>query len=112
MAGQRTAGFVVALVVACALGCIVGALDLQVSEVQSTVLVILVFTFVMGAASPRFAWLWALVIGGGVFAASAITQQGPSNHLYETLLALLPAFLGAYLGVGARALLSAGASRM
>lgn len=110
--GQGTVAFVAAFVVACALGCIVGYLDLQFSEVQSSVLVILVFTFVMGAISPRFAWLWALLIGGGVFGASALTGRGPSHHLYETLLALVPAFLGAYLGVGARALLTAGASKM
>ena len=111
-------GFVVAFGTACLLGIAVGFLDLQFSEVQSSVLVLLVFTFVMGAVSPRFAWLWALLIGGGVFGAHAFARAAnipilaPPNHLVETLIALVPAFVGAYSGVGARALLTAGSSRL
>lgn len=73
---------------------------------------------VMGAVAPRLAWLWAIVIGGGIFAAHAIARglgfapPHPPHHLAETLIALAPAFLGAYAGVAGRAVLDAGSSRL
>jgi NO-binding membrane sensor protein with MHYT domain len=86
-------------------GAIIGWIDLQASEVQPVVLLLLVSTALLGFAQPPRAWLWALIIGGGILAAHLIGPLVGFNPAYEvkpnvlvTLIALIPAFIGAYIG--------------
>lgn len=83
---------------------LLGYVDLHAKEVQGTVLVLLILTFIFGFLEPRRAWLWALILGLSIYAAYII---GPMLGVYpwETpkppyapLIALIPAFIGAYAG--------------
>ena len=51
----------------------------------------------LGLAAPRRAWIWALVVGGGIPIAAVITGYGLAS-----LLAVLFALAGAYAGVATR----------
>lgn len=84
---------------------IIGWIDLQASEVQPVVLLILSSTALLGFVQPPRAWLWALIIGSGILTAHLIGPWLGLNPLYEvqpnvfaTLIALIPAFIGAYIG--------------
>lgn len=86
-------------------GAIIGWIDLQASEVQPVVLLILGAAALLGFVLPQRAWLWALIIGGSILAAHLIGPSFGYNPPYEvkpnvlvTLIALIPAFIGAYLG--------------
>ncbi|HEY6708145.1 MAG TPA: hypothetical protein VJB61_11200, partial [Actinomycetota bacterium] len=64
-----------------------------------------------GAARPSRPWLWALAVGLWIPALGIILRHNPT-----ALIALVPAFLGAFAGAGARRLLAwpdgaAGAAR-
>lgn len=95
-----------ALLLATAFGLLAAYLDFHTDEVQVAVLVILVGTFVVALLRPASAWRWALAAGLCIFAAY---QFGPGLGFhprypalpgnYATLLALVPAFIGAYAGV-------------
>jgi hypothetical protein len=104
---------VVAPAFAVAIGCFAVWVDLHNDEVQAAVLVLLVGGFVMGAIWPGGAWRWALVLGLSIFvgdnAAPRLGLVGlPVKPLnWGTLIAVAPAFIGTYVGVGVRALLSA-----
>jgi hypothetical protein len=52
---------------------------------------------VFGLLMPERAWLWALLVGGGIPLVGILLHQN-----YTSLLALVFAFIGAYLGVAAR----------
>lgn len=83
--------------------------DSRNDEPQAAVLVILVVTFTLGFLLPRRAWLWALIVGiclpGGYLLARTLGYL-PSAPLepgwYAASLALIPGFIGAYLGALAR----------
>lgn len=63
---------------------------------------IVLVTAVLGLVLPRWAWLWALAVGGW------IPVLGIASHRnYGSLLALLIAFAGAYAGALVRNGLSA-----
>lgn len=102
---MRWIAFVVAL-----LGSILtGLVSIRTDEVQPAVLVIAVICMGLGFAVPRLAWLWAIIVGLGVIAGYAFAgltgihvKAPPEPHLWATLIALIPAFLFAYLGAGAR----------
>jgi NO-binding membrane sensor protein with MHYT domain len=73
------------------------------------VLLLLVVTFLFGVAQPKQAWLWALIVGLGIPLAHLLGllvgyrppyPVGP--NVFVTFIALVPAFIGAYLGVLAR----------
>ena len=55
----------------------------------------------LGATRPSRAWLWALAVGLWVPALNLAVRGNPA-----ALLALVPAFLGAFAGAGARRLLA------
>ncbi len=94
---------------------LVGWMDLHVSDdVQPVVGALLVLGFGFGLHRPRRAWLFALVLFLAVpvaeVARDALARQpGPARPLYESVIALVPALLGAYAGAGLRWL--AGAAR-
>lgn len=87
-------------------GIIVGYVNLHASEVQAPVLAILVFTFLLGYLHPRRAWIWALVLGLSILLSYVVapvagyhTPYPPSPNIFATLIALIPACIGAYAGV-------------
>jgi hypothetical protein len=53
-----------------------------------------------GALAPSRAWLWALILGGTVFGADVLLHGN-----YESVAAVVVAFIGAYAGAGARRLI-------
>ena len=100
-------------VLAVAVGCFAVSVDLHNDEVQAAVLVLLVGGFIIGAIWPDGAWRWALILGlsivVGDFAAPQLhwVAQDPKPVNWGALIALIPAFIGTYVGVGARSLLGA-----
>jgi hypothetical protein len=85
------------------LGVIIGLSDLR-SDVQLTALLLLVFGFFAGYAKPKYAWVWALLLGIWVplaeFTALAIgLKLSYRPDILASSIALVPAFIGAYGGV-------------
>jgi hypothetical protein len=90
-------------------GAVIGVLDLASgasSDVQPVVLLVLLFSGFFGLVRPRRAWLWALLVGGGVPVGHVLGPalgRAPAYPVepgrWITLLALIPALLGA--GAGA-----------
>lgn len=98
------------LVFSLAGGALAGWVDFNNDEPQAAVLVILVVTFLLGLTRPPKAWLWAVIVAlclpGVYFIARALGYQPvslPNPGWYASLLALIPAFIGAYAGVLIRA---------
>ena len=105
---------VVCVVVALIGGCVAGAVDFNNDEPQATVLVIIVFTGLLGFAQPRKAWRWAIIVGLGVpivyLIATTFGYQPkslPEPGWYASLIALIPAFFSTYCGAFLRKALSA-----
>ena len=76
------------------------------------VLILLTVTFLFGVIQPKQAWQWALIIGLGVpvshLIGLAVGYRPPypvEPNVLVTFIALIPAFVGAYLGVLARMIL-------
>ncbi len=85
------------------LGIVIGLTDLR-SDVQYTVLLLLVIGFFAGYAKPQSAWVWALLLGIWVplveFTALAIGMKLSFRpDILASSVALVPAFIGAYAGV-------------
>ncbi|MFL5574881.1 MAG: hypothetical protein ACJ79S_02785 [Gemmatimonadaceae bacterium] len=93
-------------------GTLVGLPGLGAAEVQPAALLILSFGAVLGAAFPDGAWRRAVMLGLSMPLAHVIAQVTgtvlpyPIPRLADTFLALVPAFVGTFLGVGARRLLA------
>ncbi len=103
MASDRiTRGALLAL--AALLGGAIALLDRGQEEVQPAALLLLVCSFALALARPRDAWAYALLVGAGVPVLDLVTRaQGipppwPSQP-GSSLVALIPAFIGA--GAGA-----------
>ena len=99
-------------------GIFAGWVDFNNDEPQAAVLVILVLTFLCGMLFPKKAWLWAVIIALGVpgvyLLATNLGYQPvspPSPGWYASLLALIPAFIGAYSGVVGRMVLNSVSNR-
>jgi glycopeptide antibiotics resistance protein len=95
-------------------GLYAGWIDFNNDEPQAAVLLILPLTFLLGLIQPRNAWLWAIIVAcclpGVYLLATTLGYQPaspPSPGWYASFLALIPAFLGVYLGVLARLLVNA-----
>ncbi len=95
----------VCLILALAGGIFAGWVDFNNDEPQAAVLVILIVTFLLGLFRPKLAWLSAIIVAlclPGVYLVA--TRLGyrpvspPSPGWYASLLALIPAFIGAYAG--------------
>jgi len=91
--------FWVLLVIALALGLLITWVDSRPTwdDTGISAGAILLVTAALGLAMPERAWLWALAVGGwiplmGIFV----------THNYGSILALVVAFIGAYLGALAR----------
>ncbi len=75
------------------------------------VVIILTVTFLFGLAQPTNAWQWALIVGLGVplshLIGLLIGYHPPypvKPNVLVTFIALVPAFVGAYIGVLVRSL--------
>jgi hypothetical protein len=90
-----------------------GIVAVRTSEVQPAVLVIAVVCMILGFATPKYAWLWALIVGLGVFVGYLVARwigyhpASPAmianrENIFGSLIALAPAFIAAYVGAGAR----------
>lgn len=97
------------VVLALALGLFVGWLDLHVTEVMVTILVLLVSGLLPGLIQPGAAWRWPLLIAIGlpVMAFVAVksgmqTAEPVHPDVLITIVALVFALLGAYIGVFVR----------
>jgi hypothetical protein len=104
-------------VVAIALGLGVGAFDYSVSEVQSTLIVLLPLTFIFGFVNAKGAWRWALIIGLGIPVAHvighALNIQPPyQDNVVASGLALIPTAIGVYSGALARRILTPSPQRV
>src|SRR5947209_13428071 len=79
------------------------------------VVMVAVPAFLFGLARPRHAWRWALLVGLGVplchlagWVVGYHSPHPPQPNVAASFLALVPAFVAAYLGVAIRAALTAG----
>ncbi len=90
------------------LSALIGWADYHASEVQGTVLLLIVITGALAFASPRYAWLVGFIMGlsiAATYVAGRLTGFAPVYplpHPLSTLLALIPAAIGAACGAGAR----------
>jgi hypothetical protein len=99
----------ICLVLALAGGIFAWWVDSRNDEPQAAVLVILMVTFLSGLLVPQRAWLWALITGLCLPVGYLLTRAAgylPSTPLepgwYASIIALIPAFIGAYVGALAR----------
>ncbi len=83
--------------------------DSRNDEPQAAALVILVVTFLLGFLLPKRAWLWAVIMGSSIAVGYLIARAAgylPANPVepgwYAALIALIPAFIGAYAGAFGR----------
>ncbi|MCU7492912.1 MAG: hypothetical protein HF312_18035 [Ignavibacteria bacterium] len=90
------------------LGAMAGFVDIIASEVQSSALLIIISTCFLGFIQPKNAWLSALIIGSSILAAHLISpfwglypDYPVEPSVWATTIALIPAFIGAYIGAGA-----------
>ncbi|MEO8399695.1 MAG: hypothetical protein ABI550_07770 [Ignavibacteriaceae bacterium] len=80
--------------------------DLHSEEVQPAVLLLLIFSFILGYKNPQKAWLYSsllglsIIAGYGIAKLTGFTPKGqPPDNIFYSLLALIPAFTGGYSGV-------------
>ena len=88
--------FPVTLLFACIAGIVTGIIDTSKNwdDTAITAGLILITAFLSGLNMPKFAWLWALIIGGIVFIFNSIV-----NGNYGSAIAIIFAFTGAYAAV-------------
>lgn len=98
----------VCIIIAVVFGTIAGYVDVNASEVQPAALLIIIFTCFLGFIQPRNAWVAALLVGSSILVAHLLspvlgyhTMDPVEPNIWETSIALVPAFLGAYIGAAA-----------
>ncbi len=102
----------VCLIIAIFGAALTGWVDFHNDEPQAAVLVILIITALLGWLVPGKAWLWAVIVAIGIPGMYFLLRaQGlqpvspPSPGWYASLLALIPAFIGAYTGALGRVMI-------
>ena len=95
------------------LGTIGGYVNLLVQDVQLPVVMLSCFACLLGAAYPEGAWRRALMLGLSVplahlvSGATGLQVPYPVTRFSDGFIALVPAFVGTYLGVWLRRLVTA-----
>lgn len=91
--------FLTSLVIAILLGISIAYIDTRPhwDDAGISVLMILIAAFISGLLSPQRTWLIALAVGVWIPLFNII-----SNHNFGSLIALIPAFIGAYAGYFAK----------
>lgn len=105
-------------VLAVAFGCFASSVDLHNSEEQAAALVLVVGGFLLGMIWPAKAWRWALVLGLAIILGDSLAPRlgliardvEPIN--WGALIALIPAFMGTYAGVGVQAMMRAATAKL
>jgi len=94
---------------AMAAGLLAGWIDFNNDEPQAAAIVLALCAAILGFIWPARAWLWAVIVGLGIPAAYFIwpalgftPKSLPEPNVAASLLALIPAFVGAYGGVFVR----------
>lgn len=97
---------------AIAIGVLAVSVDLHNNEPQAAALVLIAGGFIIGAIWPGGAWRWALILGLSIFVGDPLgvrlgakppwPEQGIN---FGSLVALVPAFIGTFAGVGVRKLM-------
>lgn len=84
---------------------LVGLISIRTTEVQPAVFAIATVCVSLGYWQPDLAWLWATIVGLGVIAGyGAAALMGlhvaapPEPNIAGCLVALIPAFISAYVG--------------
>ncbi|MGO9402678.1 MAG: hypothetical protein ACLPVW_04310 [Terriglobales bacterium] len=85
------------------LGAAAGWLDIKVSDLLLTALVVLAANTLLGILSPRRPWRWVLIVGVCVpvvewLAYFFLAQKPDRAQISESFLAFLPGIAGAYGG--------------
>jgi hypothetical protein len=84
--------------------------DSRSDDTGITAGLVLLFAAAFSFARPERPWLWGLFWGlsfpVGYVLLAALAGKAPTAHVAESLLALVPAFLGAYGGAALRRFLS------
>jgi NO-binding membrane sensor protein with MHYT domain len=97
-----------AIVLACVSSGVIGYADthMKTDDNLPSVLLLISVAFLFGLAQPKWAWGWALIIGLGVPASHLIgllfgyrPPYPVEPNVMITFIALVPSFVGAYLGV-------------
>jgi len=97
-------------VVAVLFGVFAGWIDLKVGELLFTALLVVAASMLLGALRPKRPWRWVLLVAGCVPVAELLgyvvmTQKPYRAQIYESFLAFLPGFAGAYGGALLRGVL-------
>ena len=101
------------MLLAAIVGALTGLIEMRAEQMQPAALSLATFACMLGAAYPDGAWRRALMLGLTVPLAQIIsTATGvalpyPLPRLAEAFLAVIPALVGTYLGVGLRRLVDA-----
>ena len=101
----------VLLLLTVAFGSLVGYTDLRVPEVEPAAM-LFSFAVLLGAAYPESAWRRGLLLGLSVPVAHVVSMLTgtvlpyPVPSFVDGFLALVPAMIGTYLGVGLRRLVA------
>ena len=91
-------------------GAVISFINSRNDAVQVVALLVTITTFVFGMLHARRAWVYALIIGISMIVfhlfarlVNSVTpmSQGSINN-FASLIALIPAFIGAYCGAGLR----------
>jgi hypothetical protein len=88
-------------------GAVAGWLDIKVSDLLLTAMVVLAANIFLGILSPRRPWRWVLIVGVFVpvvewLAYFFLAQKPERAQIYESFLAFLPGIAGAYGGAVGR----------
>jgi hypothetical protein len=88
-------------------GMLAGWLDVKVSDLLLTAMVVLAACMLLGFLSPRKPWRWVLLVGVFVplvewLAYFFLTQKPERAQIYESFLAFLPGVVGAFGGAVGR----------
>jgi hypothetical protein len=92
---------------AAAFGVIAGWIDVKVSDLLFTALLVLASCMLLGFLRPRKAWRWVVLVGIFVplmewFAYAILSQRPNRAQIYESFLAFLPGIVGSYGGAFGR----------
>lgn len=88
-------------------GAAAGWLDIKVGDLLLTAMVVLAANMMLGFLSPRRPWRWVVLVGVFVpvvewLAFFFLTQKPVRAQIYESFLAFLPGFAGAFGGATGR----------
>ena len=107
------------VVLALGAGSLATWIDSHATEPQPAAGIILVAAGLLGLLRPGKAWLWALILGVSLFVGDSLFPalrlqpiSPPEPGPYATLIALIPAFIGAYAGVLFNKVITAGKDRV